>query len=228
MSSIKVTHQVGSGWTAVPKSVLEDARLSWKAKALWAWLVSRPDGWVVRQSHLASQSTDGVAAVRSGLDELEAFGYIQRRQVRSDDGTFLHTEYIVSDGGQPKCDFTISDKPPADNRTLVDTKSKNTDNNSIYRDAFNELWAAYPDRKPHPNPWLAGLTAYAARRKEGVSHEDMLGAVKRYAAYAQQELSDSRYVITTARFLSDQRWVDYLSRPDTGTPKVSSTGLKFL
>ena len=70
----------------VDKRPLEDARLSWKAKGLMAYLLSRVDNWTVVVAHLATVSNDGETAVRSALKELAEFGYAKLETIRGDDG----------------------------------------------------------------------------------------------------------------------------------------------
>lgn len=59
---------------------LRDARLSWKAKGLAAYLLSKPPGWKIWTSDLIARSTDGRDAVLSGLAELEQCGYLNRQR----------------------------------------------------------------------------------------------------------------------------------------------------
>lgn len=61
---------------------LSDERLSWKAKGLLGYLLSKPSNWRVYVSDLVKRSKDGKDAVYSALKELEAAGYIERRQLR--------------------------------------------------------------------------------------------------------------------------------------------------
>lgn len=222
---IIIRHTVSAGWTAVPHLLTEDARLSWKAKALWTWLAGRPDGWVVRLSHLVTQATDGVGSVRTGLDELEKLGYISRNQLRDDDGRFVAVEYTINqapDSVQPH-----TEKPHTDNRTLNKKKSSNKKKiTPEVGDAYKKLWVEYPSRGDHPNSFPAGLSAYSRLIDAGHSAELILLAVSRYAAYVQENIKDPQYVMSTARFLSAD-WETFAedSKPETTT---SSDGLKFL
>ncbi|MBN1423979.1 hypothetical protein JXA88_05415 [Candidatus Fermentibacteria bacterium] len=65
-------------YVMIDKRVAEDLALSWKAKGLMSYRLSRPDGWEIRMSDLVKRSPDGETAVRSGLQELEARGYLVR------------------------------------------------------------------------------------------------------------------------------------------------------
>ncbi len=79
----------------VDTASLEDKNLSWKAKGMWAILLSRTDNWQTRVSWLTSLGPDGDKSVRSGLKELEDKGYLLSRRPQAADGTFLAYEYLV-------------------------------------------------------------------------------------------------------------------------------------
>lgn len=94
------------GWTSLPNAVLEDRDMSWRARGLLAYLLSRPDGWSTdaeRLSTLAGQPgearskrAEGRDAVRTALSEIEAAKYLHR--VRSQGaGGLWSTEYYLFD-----------------------------------------------------------------------------------------------------------------------------------
>lgn len=51
---------------------------------------------------------------------------------------------------------------------------------------FDGFWSAYPKRAGG-NPRPKALTAYTARRKEGISAETLLAGVKAYAAFKEHD-----------------------------------------
>jgi len=75
-------------YTIVSKVPLEDERLSWKARGLLAYLLSKPDNWTVMVAHLVKQAPDGRSSVMTALVELERAGYIVRTKRRGDSGRF--------------------------------------------------------------------------------------------------------------------------------------------
>jgi hypothetical protein len=83
-----------ANYTVLPNRVLRDNRLSWKARGLLAYLLSMPDNWRTNSSHLASVGPDGREAVRTGLAELEAAGYLARRRSQDDAGHWSTVTYV--------------------------------------------------------------------------------------------------------------------------------------
>lgn len=55
----------------------EDPNLSWKAKGLHTYLVTRPPGWQIYRNELERRSTDGRESLANGLRELKAAGYLE-------------------------------------------------------------------------------------------------------------------------------------------------------
>ena len=86
-------------YAQIDKTVLNDQRLSWKAKGLMAFLLSKPDNWEINIQNLIRQSTDGKEAVYSGINELINFGYIVRVESRNQ-GRFARIEYLIYENPQ--------------------------------------------------------------------------------------------------------------------------------
>jgi len=101
----------------IPNELLSDARLSWKAKGILSYLCGKPDGWKMRVSDIAKQSTDGKHAIRAALNELRALGYAEYIQPRVK-GVFDSGCWKVSDTAifSPRSGFPHADNPDAENR----------------------------------------------------------------------------------------------------------------
>lgn len=95
MSIIKIMRRENP-FVQVDKRILENESLSWRAKGLLAYLLSRPPDWTVRTSDLIQRSIDGRDAVYSILKELIQAGYICREDgKRSACGRFNSVNYLV-------------------------------------------------------------------------------------------------------------------------------------
>ncbi len=77
-------------FTQVANGVLQNPELSAKAKGLYAYLYSKPDGWDFAVDRIAKEMSDGRLSINSGLQELEKFGFLTRN--RQADG---RVTYIV-------------------------------------------------------------------------------------------------------------------------------------
>lgn len=103
---------------------IENADLSWKAKGILAYLLSRPDNWTVRLGDLVKRSTDGTHAIRAAIKELISAGHVFRREIKDEKGRFLRYElevYEIPFTGSPLIDFPQADNPQPENHTLNNT-----------------------------------------------------------------------------------------------------------
>lgn len=76
-----------SNFVMMDKTFLEDERLSYKAKGILAYLLSKPDDWKVIVGNLVNSSKDGKASVYAGLKELKECGYYEKVPIRNEQGT---------------------------------------------------------------------------------------------------------------------------------------------
>ncbi len=94
------------------KSALENPFLSFEAKGLWAYLMSRPDNWNVSVTHISKtfyhskKRKLGEAGVLAILNELIKFGYCHREQPKQNDGKFSSMDYVISEYPEIKKDST--------------------------------------------------------------------------------------------------------------------------
>ena len=79
-------------YLVMSKIPLEDARLTWRARGMLAYLLSKPDNWVVMVAELDKASPDGAHTVRQSLRELEEAGYLRRTKRRGGAGRFDGTD----------------------------------------------------------------------------------------------------------------------------------------
>jgi hypothetical protein len=77
------------------KFFIEDPVLSWKAKGLLSYFLSRPNDWKINYKDLIKKATDGKDAVTSCLKELQKRGYINYYQKRDENGLFGEWVYDV-------------------------------------------------------------------------------------------------------------------------------------
>lgn len=95
-----------SGFTQIPNATLRDKTLSWKARGILGYLLSHREGFEIHSDSIVDQGPSGTKgnsrdAVRSGLRELEAAGYLRRSRLRDEQGSWKGVVYTVFDRPQP-------------------------------------------------------------------------------------------------------------------------------
>ncbi len=76
-------------YAVLPNAVLNDERLSWEARGLLSYLLSKPNHWRVNSRALVKAGPAGRDKVQRILRELEEHGYLERRRTRGPDGKFF-------------------------------------------------------------------------------------------------------------------------------------------
>ena len=150
----------------VDNKIIEDKRLSFKARGLLIYMLSKPDDWKFWTSELVKRSAkDGISSIRTALKELETAGYLTRKRERSSKGTFTSQDWILTDKPtfqpqveKPHVDKPQVEKPHVDNHTLPNTDFKpNTDipnTNKLLADAqhsFQEITTLWQNNWGFPN-----------------------------------------------------------------------------
>lgn len=132
MSIIRAPRE--SHFAIIPNSALEDASLSWAARGLLAYLLSRPDDWTIRASQLIASGPSGRDAVYRMLGELVAAGYaVARTRKRGGGGKFAGTDWIIFDSPHTENPYPANphtDKPHPANPCPTNTEINNTDFNN--------------------------------------------------------------------------------------------------
>ena len=134
-------------FSIVDNKVIEDERLSFKARGLLIYMLSKPDDWKFYTEELAKRSNkDGISAIKTALNEIEDAGYLTRKQGHKKNGQFTIQDWILTDTStnSPQVEKPLAEKALADNRTLPNTDfkpntdhtNKNDDDQPV-EDAFN-------------------------------------------------------------------------------------------
>lgn len=124
-----------NNFVMIDKTFLEDDRLSFKAKGILAYLLSKPDNWKVIVGNLVKYSKDGKSAVYAGLKELKECGYYVKTPIRSEDGRRISrwesTVYEMPDS-------LLSDFQEIENQEIENQYLENRErNNNYYNNKLN-------------------------------------------------------------------------------------------
>ena len=82
MSKLKINQR----FATTPVEILNNPKISLKAKGLYGYLQSKPDGWDFTLGGIASQLKEGKESIREGVKELEIAGYLQRTNYQNEKG----------------------------------------------------------------------------------------------------------------------------------------------
>lgn len=128
-------------FSIVSNDILDDSRMSFKARGLLTYMLSKPDDWEFYTKELVTHSQkDGISSIQSALSEMELAGYLKRIKKRGEKGKFSSQDWLISDKpefspqtGFPHVDKPQLEKPHVDNPQLLSTDSTKTEltNNSI-------------------------------------------------------------------------------------------------
>lgn len=102
-----LTRNFNGGWTSAPNKIINSDRLSWKAKALWIYINSKPEAYDFAVERIIKETKDGEKATRSGLKELVENGLL-KYQAKGDGIKFTGQDYILFDD----FDMAFQDKSP--------------------------------------------------------------------------------------------------------------------
>ena len=96
----RLIKQDRGNYTNTSNKVIRDKRLTWKARGVFNYLWSQADNWQFYVAEIANHAKDGVNSTRSGLDELEKYGYLKRVNRHDKSGGFDGMDWILSDIGE--------------------------------------------------------------------------------------------------------------------------------
>jgi hypothetical protein len=84
-------------YAQIDKRVLEDPRLTWRAKGILAYLLSKPSGWKVNVKDIWNNGLEGRNAVQECLNELNKIGYASLEDSRGENGQLAGKVWKVTE-----------------------------------------------------------------------------------------------------------------------------------
>ena len=109
---MKKTINKKENFTSIHNKLINDSRISLKAKGIMLYMLSKPENWKYNPKEIAKNSKDGLDSVYSGIKELIEAGYISR--TRHSDGT---VDYFVFEDVEENdiVDFSKKENPNREN-----------------------------------------------------------------------------------------------------------------
>ena len=121
-------------FTMVSNAVLIDSNLSLKAKGLYAYLFSKPNGWLFHNAVILSEIKESIDAFKSAIMELEKAGYIKREvaknalgQVEGVNITFIDPSSKSPVEENPVEENPVEENPVEENPVEENPTPNNTD-----------------------------------------------------------------------------------------------------
>lgn len=160
------------GYYILSNVTAEDDRLSLAALGLLVFLLSRPDDWIISETHLRNKWNVGRDKLRNLLNELVEAGYAQKTQAR-DTGKFDRNDWIISESPftenpstvPPSTEKPLTEKPSTENPTLtkyLDIPSTDLNNKSPQAEKPTK-----PVRRRKPESWKQFFAEYPGDKKGG-------------------------------------------------------------
>ncbi len=141
MGYYRVRKDKENPYVLVNKYCINDNTISWKAKGILLYMLSKPDDWKLYENEIVKNAKCGRESTRTGIQELIDAGYIDRKRRRSKVGKFEGYEYDVyevpyhvrkpdngkSDNGKPDNGKTYNGKPDTSNNELTNNELTNNE-----------------------------------------------------------------------------------------------------
>ena len=152
-------------YTVLELTATEDPNLSWGAKGLHTYLISRPEDWQIYFADLLNRSTVGKDGTRTVIKELVTAGYLEIDSPRDALGRFSSSTWRVYNKpqkpapspsgpkpGKPKSELPVSSKPPLNSKQGINEQRTNEQKNDDVERRVNSSLEEKPGDRSAQNP----------------------------------------------------------------------------
>jgi hypothetical protein len=186
-----------------PNSLLNNKEMSLRAKGLFAYIQSKPDGWNFSAERIALSHVEGKESIMSALKELENHGYLIRQKIHGERGKWEQT-YILTFPATTVLPTTVEPsavEPSAVNpynNSNIDYSKKDIVNKSIVDERFEKFWGLY-------NKEVAKDKCYSEWKYINTIDKDKI--LKALPTYIQAT-PDIQYRKNPLKYLKEKAWLD--------------------
>lgn len=232
MSTIRIANR--TKFVQVSNDTARDARLSFKARGMLTWLLSHSDGWTSNAADVERAGTEGREAIRKGLHELEAAGYLVRRRFRDPETQRWGMEWTVYErpelaaadgephtasrtrlpahGSPPTATGPVNKNTNEQNTNTEDGAASGVESQPLELElveppvgaSFDEFWKAYPGRGGKKAGKAQSMDLW--RKLTPGEQQQALAGVGPYAAWCT---STDRFPKDPERFIKRRLWEDF-------------------
>lgn len=154
--------KMSEDYTVLSNHLIKDKELSWQARGLLVYLLSKPDNWTVTKLDLENQSPAGGDAVATILKELHGKAYIKREKFQNELGRWEWRTFVFDEP------YTIPPQPVSGQEGYIvstDIPSTTTKKGDLM-DAMSKYSVSTPDDIDpligYPDDVLAYLKVFIA------------------------------------------------------------------
>lgn len=196
-----------TNYTTMSNYHLRDRNLTLKAKGLLSLCLSLPETWDYSVRGLVAICKEGKDSIVKILQELEQYGYLERHQLRRDDGKMGGIEYVIYEMPREPCtEKPCTEKPCAGNPDTVKPDTDNPDAGKPRSENPPQL------NKEQISKEEINTDSNKRKKEKGPRHQ--------YGEYGNVLLSDSELSSLQAEFPQDyQRRIERLSEYMASTGK---------
>ena len=214
----------------IDRTALEDSRLSWRARGVLAYLLSKPDDWEVSVQNVINKGKEGREAIRAVFRELSKFGYCELENVRSESGTLAGKRYVIYE--QPKDGFSVdrTDRPetrPSGNPTVgkpvdivIRTGSNKKEAHTQSEKSENELPTDYTPAYTHLIDYLKANPHFIAGLKSRSGFTGQIAPILQDYLCKMQERGEWYQLRIPTDAADHQRWIAKILAGVEGWAKV--------
>jgi hypothetical protein len=227
--------KTGVYFVRILNSTMQDNRLSFRARGVLAFVLSKPINWEHSAKKLASVSTEGEDAIKGALSELVALSYLVRRTSRDARGQMRTTLYFSEQPkainppsveeehrqgqsrhsvnrplGKPQLGQPAPGLSPSLETTVLETKVRETKEPNHDQEIGEKDEAASLIYEAYPRKVARPAALLAIRTAFRSTAPDVLTvAVKAYAAAtAEWSEADRQFIPHPAKWFADERFKD--------------------
>lgn len=225
-----------NNYTVMSNYHLREHEMSLKAKGLLSFMLSLPDNWDYSINGLVAICKENETAIKSTLNELKDFGYLNVTKLMPNESKTGRIEYLYDIYEEPQ---TRDKKQEVENlglenlhvgnHTQINTKEINT-NNNIYIVQFEKFYEAYPKKqsKKDTEKW------FIKHKPSEDQFNLMMNKLEEFKKCKQWQ--NKQYIPMPTTWLNQERWNDEIddsqventtdwSRPDYKRSDITIVGL---
>lgn len=196
-----------NNYTVMSNYHLREREMSLKAKGLLSLMLSLPNDWDYTIEGLVTICKENETAVKSTLNELKDFGYLEILKVQNKKGQFEY-EYNIYEKPQskkPEVENLGVENPSVENQGQLNTNKQNTkkedipsSNDEEMKKHFELIWKEYPNKKGRAKAegyflsWLKGRNINKSIKR--LTDEQMYYAVLAYKKECEDNKIDIQFI----------------------------------